>query len=78
MHDLYKNIFNSMQQDCTDNFLVHVAISEDDMSVNECFGVHHQNILGDNALLIEVPSDRHGFPDWLQVITYKRQKRMMI
>ena len=32
------------------------------MSVNECFGVHHQNLLGNNALLIEVPSDRHGFP----------------
>ena len=45
-----------------DNFLAHVAISEDDMSVNECFGVHHQNLLGNNALLIEVPSDRHGFP----------------
>ena len=45
-----------------DNFLAHVAISEDDMSVNECFGVHHQNLLGNNTLLIEVPSDRHGFP----------------
>ncbi|GIQ96174.1 MAG: hypothetical protein CM15mP1_0700 [Methanobacteriota archaeon] len=45
-----------------ENFLAHIAISEDDMSVNECFGVHHQNILGDGALLIEVPSDRHGFP----------------
>ena len=45
-----------------DNFLAHVAISEDDMSVHECFGVHHQNKLGDSALLIEVPSDRHGFP----------------
>ena len=27
-----------------DNFLAHIAISEDDMSVNECFGVHHQNV----------------------------------
>ena len=45
-----------------DNFLAHVAISEDDMSVDECFGVHHQNLLGEGALLIEVPSDRHGFP----------------
>ena len=45
-----------------DNFLAHIAISEDDMSVNECFGVHHQSLLGDGAVLIEVPSDRHGFP----------------
>ena len=44
------------------NFLAHIAISEDDMSVNECFGVHHQSLLGDGAVLIEVPSDRHGFP----------------
>jgi len=44
------------------NFLAHVAISEDDMSVSDCFGVHHQDLLGDNALFIEVPSDRHGFP----------------
>lgn len=52
--------FNSTR--LPDNFLGHIAISEDDMSVNECFGVHHQNLLGDGALLIEVPSDRHGFP----------------
>ncbi len=45
-----------------DNFLAHVAISEDDMSVSDCFGVHHQSLLGENALFIEVPSDRHGFP----------------
>jgi len=45
-----------------DNFLAHVAISEDDMSVDDCFGVHHQKLLGEGALFIEVPSDRHGFP----------------
>ena len=45
-----------------ENFLAHVAISEDDMSVNDCFGVHHQVLLGENALFIEVPSDRYGFP----------------
>jgi len=45
-----------------DNFLAHIAISEDDMSVDDCFGVHHQSLLGDGALFIEVPSDRHGFP----------------
>ena len=45
-----------------DNFLAHVAVSEDDMSVSDCFGVHHQELLGDGALLIEIPSDRYGFP----------------
>ena len=45
-----------------DNFLAHVAIGEDDMSVNDCFGVHHHALLGNNSLFIEVPSDRYGFP----------------
>ena len=45
-----------------DNFLAHVAISEDDMSVSDCFSVHHQKILGEKAILIHIPSDRHGFP----------------
>lgn len=45
-----------------DNFLAHVAVSEDDMSVSDCFGVHHQELLGDGALFIEIPSDRYGFP----------------
>ncbi|MAH91492.1 MAG: hypothetical protein CMA11_06960 [Euryarchaeota archaeon] len=45
-----------------DDFLAHVVISEDDMSVDDCFGVYHQSLLGENALFIEVPSDRHGFP----------------
>ena len=45
-----------------ENFLAHVVVSEDDMSVSDCFGVHHQNLLGENSLFIEVPSDRHGFP----------------
>ena len=45
-----------------ENFLAHIAVSEDDMSVNDCFGVHHQAVLGENALFIEVPSDRYGFP----------------
>jgi len=44
------------------NFISHVAVSEDDMSVNECLGVHHQSVLGNGSLFIEVPSDRHGFP----------------
>ncbi len=45
-----------------DNFLAHIAVSEDDMSVSDCFGVHHQELLGDGALFIEIPSDRYGFP----------------
>ena len=45
-----------------DNFLAHVAVSEDDMSVSDCFGVHHQELLGNGALFIEIPSDRYGFP----------------
>ena len=45
-----------------ENFIAHVAVSEDDMSVSDCFGVHHQQLLGPKALLLEIPSDRHGFP----------------
>lgn len=45
-----------------ENFLAHVAVSEDDMSVSDCFGVHHQELLGDGALFIQIPSDRYGFP----------------
>jgi len=52
--------FNS--SNLPENFLAHVAVSEDDMSVDHCFGVHHQSLLGEKALFIEIPSDRHGFP----------------
>ena len=45
-----------------DEFIAHVVISEDDMSVSDCFGVYHQSLLGEDALFIEVPSDRYGFP----------------
>lgn len=45
-----------------DEFMAHVVISEDDMSVNDCFGVYHQTLFGEDALFIEVPSDRYGFP----------------
>ena len=44
------------------NFIAHIAISEDDMSVNDCFGVAHQKLLGSSALLMQIPSDRYGFP----------------
>ena len=45
-----------------DRFMAHIAISEDDMSVSDCFGVHHQQKLGHGAILLEIPSDRHGYP----------------
>ncbi len=45
-----------------DEFMAHVVISEDDMSVSDCFGVYHQSLLGEDALFIEVQSDRYGFP----------------
>jgi len=45
-----------------DRFMSHIAISEDDMSVSDCFGVHHQQKLGNGAILLEIPSDRHGYP----------------
>ena len=43
-------------------FIAQIAVSEDDMSVDDCFGVHHQILLGENSLMMEIPSDRHGFP----------------
>ena len=71
MQDLFKTIFNLTQQKLPDNFLAHVAISEDDMSVDECFGVHHQNLLGEGALLIEVLVIGTDFHDLLQAIIFQ-------
>ena len=49
--------------------LVHTTIAEDDMSVNDCFSVFHQdlfkNLPSNNNLLLEIQSDRHGFPPWI-------------
>ena len=49
--------------------LVHTTIAEDDMSVNDCFSVFHQNLFknlpSNNNLLLEIQSDRHGFPPWI-------------
>ncbi len=45
-----------------ENFIGHVVVSEDDMSVSDCFGVHHQSLLGEKSLLLEIPSDRYGYP----------------
>lgn len=47
--------------------LVHVAIAEDDTSVDPCHGVghamrwHHEANV-ENVVLMQIPSDRHGFP----------------
>ena len=46
--------------------LVHVAIAEDDTSVDPCHGVghamrwHHEANISD-VVLLQIPSDRHGF-----------------
>ncbi len=43
-------------------FVAHIAVSEDDMSVDDCFGVYHTELLGEGAIMMQIPSDRHGFP----------------
>ncbi|MCH1442500.1 MAG: hypothetical protein L7U53_01375 [Candidatus Poseidoniaceae archaeon] len=49
-----------------DNTLVHLVVSEDDMTVSKCESAHHIDLfdaVDDNhTLLIYVPSDRYGFP----------------
>ena len=49
-----------------ENTLVHLVVSEDDMTVGQCDSVHHIelfNMVDDNhTLLIYIPSDRYGFP----------------
>ena len=49
-----------------ENTLVHLVVSEDDMTVGQCDSVHHIelfNTVDDNhTLLIYIPSDRYGFP----------------
>ena len=53
--------------DRPDATLVHVALSEDDTSVDPCHGVGHAirwsseaNV--EDVVLLQIPSDRHGFP----------------
>ena len=52
--------------DLPENTLVHLVVSEDDMTVGQCDSVHHIelfNMVDDNhTLLIYIPSDRYGFP----------------
>jgi hypothetical protein len=49
-----------------EHMMAHIVVSEDDMSVNDCFGVHHQVLLnevdGAEILFMQAPSDRYGFP----------------
>jgi hypothetical protein len=49
-----------------ENTLVHLVVSEDDMTVGQCDSVHHIELfkmVDDNhTLLIYIPSDRYGFP----------------
>ena len=47
--------------------LVHVALSEDDTSVDPCHGVAHamrwtEEANVEDVVLLQIPSDRHGFP----------------
>lgn len=49
-----------------ENAIVHHVVSEDDMTVGQCNGVHHHALFGDiddnQSLLLYIPSDRYGFP----------------
>lgn len=49
-----------------ENSIVHHVVSEDDMTVGQCNGVHHHALFGDiddnQSLLLYIPSDRYGFP----------------
>ena len=46
--------------------IVHLAVSEDDMTVGQCDSVYHQQLFDlieeNNSLLIFIPSDKYGFP----------------
>lgn len=48
------------------NTLVHLVVSEDDMTVGQCDSVHHIELFNEvednHTLLIYIPSDRYGFP----------------
>jgi hypothetical protein len=49
-----------------DNSLVHIVVSEDDMTVSECNSIHHLDLFNEiednHSLLLYIPSDRYGFP----------------
>ena len=49
-----------------ENSIVHLVVSEDDMTVGQCNSVHQHALfeqIGNNqSLLLYIPSDRYGFP----------------
>ena len=49
-----------------ENSIVHLVVSEDDMTVGQCNSVHQHALfeqIDDNqSLLLYIPSDRYGFP----------------
>jgi hypothetical protein len=48
------------------NTMVHIARGVDDMTVDACYSVHHQQVFSDlpqqHVLYIELQSDLYGFP----------------
>ena len=45
-----------------DRFEAHVVINQDDMTVDDCYSYHHSELLGEDATLMTVQSDRRGYP----------------
>ena len=49
-----------------ENSIVHLVVSEDDMTVGQCNSVHQLDMFDDiddnHSLLLYIPSDRYGFP----------------
>ena len=49
-----------------ENTIVHLVVSEDDMTVGQCNSVHQhalfENVDKNQTLLLYIPSDRYGFP----------------
>ena len=62
MQNLWQPNFDNLPQAT----IVHLAVSEDDMTVGQCDSVYHQQLFDlieeNNSLLIYVPSDKYGFP----------------
>jgi hypothetical protein len=49
-----------------ENSIVHLVVSEDDMTVSQCNSAHHLDLFDEiednHSLLLFIPSDRYGFP----------------
>ena len=39
-----------------------MVINQDDMTVDDCYSYHHSELLGEDATLMTVQSDRRGYP----------------